>query len=69
MTTTDQRETNSDVVRPVAAAVSTDDPDARDDLLTEGRVEHNPAFPSNRRGPDVIRAFVGPYRPAPGAAR
>lgn len=64
MATTDQRETNRDVVRRIAAAVSTGDLDALDDLVTEDYVEHNPTFPSERRGPDVIRAFVEPFRAA-----
>lgn len=53
-----------DVVRRIAAAVSTGDLDALDALLTGDYVEHNPAFPADRRGPDAIRAFVGPYRAA-----
>ena len=53
-----------DVVRRIAAAVSTGDLDALDGLLTEDYVEHNPSFPADRRGPDALRAFVGPYRAA-----
>ena len=64
MATTDRQETNVDVVRRIAAAVSTGDLDGLDDLLTEDYVEHNPTFPADRRGPDAIRAFVGPYRAA-----
>ncbi len=64
MATTDRQETNADVVRRIAAAVSTGDLDALDGFLTEDYVEHNPAFPADRRGPDAIRAFVGPYRAA-----
>jgi steroid delta-isomerase-like uncharacterized protein len=62
--TTDQGETNVDVVRRIAAAVSDGNFDELDALLAEDYVEHNPAFPSDRRGPDVIRAFVEPYRAA-----
>lgn len=65
MATTEQAETNRDVVRRIAAVVSAGgDLDDLDGLLTEDYVERNPAFPSDRRGPGVIRAFVEPFRAA-----
>jgi predicted ester cyclase len=65
MSTTTQQERNADAVRRIAAAVSAGgDLAVLDELLTTDYVEHNPAQPTDARGPDVIRRFVEPYRAA-----
>ena len=61
MATVDELEENRNVVRRISAAVTAGDLDAIDELVTEDYIEHNPAVPSELRGPDAMRAFVEPF--------
>ena len=57
--TTTRFQENQAAVRSISEAISAGNPSALD-LVTEDNVEHNPAFPSDRRGPASLTAFVGP---------